>query len=121
MRLCENRSKNSQEGLNTTALDDSALLEMIEMLRTADGGELMRRLLGGMLQAVVDAEATARIGAQLHERTDDRTTHRNGTRDKLVTTATGNLTVKIPKVRAGSFFPAPLAPAGASTWRCTPW
>jgi phage baseplate assembly protein W len=33
------------------------------MLRTADGGELMRRLLGGMLQAVVDAEATAHIGA----------------------------------------------------------
>ena len=29
------------------ALDDSALLEMIEMLRTADGGDLMRRLLGG--------------------------------------------------------------------------
>ena len=45
------------------ALDDSALLEMIEMLRTADGGELMRRLLGGMLQAVVDAEATAHIAA----------------------------------------------------------
>ncbi|GAC1608960.1 MAG: hypothetical protein NVS3B26_08090 [Mycobacteriales bacterium] len=50
------------------ALDDSALLEMIEMLRTADGGDLMRRLLGGMLQAVVDAEATSHIGAQLHER-----------------------------------------------------
>jgi len=41
------------------ALDDSALLEMIGILRTADGGVLMRRLLGGMLQAVVDAEATA--------------------------------------------------------------
>ena len=92
------------------ALDNSALLEMIEMLRTADGGELMRRLLGGMLQAVVDAEATARIGAQLHERTDGRTTQRNGTRDKLVTTAAGDLTVKIPKVRTGSFFPALLAP-----------
>ena len=77
------------------ALDDSALLEMIEMLRTADGGELMRRLLGGMLQAVVDAEATAHIGAALHERTEDRTTRRNGTRDKLVTTAAGDLTVKI--------------------------
>ena len=92
------------------ALDDSALLEMIEMLRTADGGELMRRLLGGMLQAVVDAEATAHIGAGLHERTDARTTQRNGTRDKLVTTAAGDLTVKIPKVRTGSFFPALLAP-----------
>ena len=88
------------------ALDDSALLEMIEILRTADGGELMRRLLSGMLQAVVDAEATARIGAGLHERSETRTTQRNGTRDKLVTTAAGDLTVKIPKVRTGSFAPS---------------
>jgi putative transposase len=92
------------------ALDDSALLEMIEMLRTADGGELMRRLLGGMLQGVVDAEAAAHIGAGLHERTEARTTQRNGTRDKLVTTGVGDLTVKIPKVRTGSFFPALLCP-----------
>jgi putative transposase len=92
------------------ALDDSALLEMIEMFRTADGGELMRRLLGGMVQGVVDAEAAAHIGAQLHERTDARLTQRNGTRDKLVTTGVGDLTVKIPKVRTGSFFPALLSP-----------
>ncbi len=92
------------------ALDDSALLEMIEMLRTADGGELMRRLLGGMLQAVVDAEATERIGAGLHERTDTRVSQRNGTRGKLVTTGVGDLTVKIPKLRSGSFFPALLCP-----------
>jgi len=92
------------------ALNDSALLEMIEMLRTADGGELMRRLLGGMLQAVVDAEATAHIGAGVHERSEDRTTQRNGTRDKTVTTTAGDLTVKIPKVRTGSFFPALLSP-----------
>jgi putative transposase len=92
------------------ALNDSALLEVIEMLRTADGGDLMRHLLGGMLQAVVDAEATAHIGAQLHERSDARTTQRNGTRDKLVTTGVGDLTVKIPKVRTGSFFPALLCP-----------
>ena len=92
------------------ALDDSALLEMIEMLRTADGGELMRRLLAGMLQAVVDAEAAGHIGAARHERTDTRTTQRNGIRDKLVTTAAGDLTVHLPKVRTGSFFPALLAP-----------
>ncbi len=92
------------------ALDDSALLETIEMLRTADGGELMRRLLGTIMQALVDAEATAHIGAGPHERTEGRTTHRNGTRDKTVTTTAGDLTVKIPKVRTGSFFPALLAP-----------
>jgi putative transposase len=92
------------------ALDQSALLELLEMMQSADEGDLMRRLLGTMLQALVDAEATAHIGAGLHERTEDRTTQRNGTRDKLVTTAAGDLTVRIPKVRTGSFFPALLAP-----------
>jgi len=92
------------------ALDQSALLELSEALRSADSGELMRSLLHTMLQALIDAEATARIGAGPHERTDTRTTQRNGTRDKLVATTAGDLTVKIPKTRTGSFFPTLLAP-----------
>ena len=43
------------------ALDQSALLELLEMMRSADDGELMRRLLGTIMQALVDAEATAHI------------------------------------------------------------
>ena len=39
-------------------LNQSALLELTEMLRTADGGDVMRQMLGFMLQALVDAEAT---------------------------------------------------------------
>ena len=92
------------------ALDQSALLELVEVLKACDDGELMRKMLTTMLQALIDAEATAHIGAAPHERTDSRTTQRNGTRDKLVTTAAGDLTVHIPKVRTGSFFPALLAP-----------
>jgi putative transposase len=91
-------------------LDQSALLELNEMMQSADGNELMRRLLGVIVQALVDAEATGFIGAERHERTEGRTTQRNGTRDKTVTTTAGDLTVKIPKVRTGSFFPALLAP-----------
>ena len=92
------------------ALDQSALLELLDGMRSADGGDLMRRLLATMLQLLVDAEATAFIGAEPHQRSEARTTQRNGTRDKLVSTATGDITVKIPKVRAGSFFPTLLAP-----------
>jgi putative transposase len=95
---------------HTMALDQSALLELLDAMRSADGGDLMRRLLATMLQLLVDAEATAFIGAEPHERSDARITHRNGTRDKLVATATGDLTVKIPKVRNGSFFPSLLRP-----------
>jgi putative transposase len=92
------------------ALDQSALLELLEMMRSADDGDLMRGLLGTMLQTLVEAEATALVGAAPHERAQTRTTQRNGTRDKSVTTTAGDLTVKIPKVRTGSFFPALLAP-----------
>jgi putative transposase len=92
------------------ALDQSALLDLLEVMRSADGGDLMRRLLATMLQLLVDAEATAFIGAEPHQRTEARANLRNGTRDKLVATATGDITVKIPKVRAGSFFPTLLAP-----------
>lgn len=92
------------------ALDHSALLELLETLRSTDENDLMRRALGTILQSLVDAEAAAFIGAQPHERTDGRTTQRNGTRDKTVTTAAGDLTIAIPKVRSGSFFPALLCP-----------
>ena len=75
MRLREKPTKEHTEG-HATALDHFALIEMVEMLRTADGGELMRRFLGGMLQAVVDAEATSHISAGLHELSETRATQR---------------------------------------------
>jgi putative transposase len=92
------------------ALDQSALLELAEMVQRADGGDLMRKLLETMLQSLVDAQATAHIGAEPHERTDARTTQRNGSRPKTVTTASGDVTIKIPKTRTGSFFPSLLEP-----------
>ena len=91
-------------------LNQSALLQLTEALRTADNGDVMRQMLGFMLQSLVDAEATSVIGAAPHERTEERTTHRNGTRPKTVSTAAGDLTVKIPKLRQGSFFPTLLEP-----------
>lgn len=92
------------------ALDQSALLELLDAMRSADGGDLMRRLLATMLQLLVDAEATAFIGAEPHQRTGTRTNRRNGGREKLVATATGDIRVKIPKLRSGSFFPSLLVP-----------
>jgi putative transposase len=92
------------------ALDQSALLELSEAMRSADGGELMRRLLHTILQALIDAEATAYVGAARHERSATRTTQRNGSRDKVVSSTVGDLTVKIPKTRTGTFFPSLLTP-----------
>ena len=92
------------------ALDQSALLELVGVMSTTDGTVRMRVMLESMLQALVDAEATAFIGAERHQRTDERNYQRNGTREKTVTTASGDLNIAIPKLRAGSFFPTLLAP-----------
>ena len=73
------------------ALDWSALLELSEALRVADSGELMPMMLLTMLRSLVDAEATAADRRRPHERTPDRTTQRNGTSDKIVSTTTGDL------------------------------
>ncbi len=91
-------------------LNQSALLELTEAMRTADDGKLMRTLLHTILQALVDAEATEHIGAGMHEQNDTRTTQRNGSRTKVVSTTSGDLSVKIAKTRTGSFFPTLLHP-----------
>ena len=90
--------------------EKSALLALLEELRTAEAGEVMRRLLGSALQMLIDAEASVHIGAAPHERTSTRTTHRNGAREKVVATTAGDLRVRIPKTRTGSFFPSLLQP-----------
>lgn len=60
-----------------TALDQPAQLELTGSLRTADGGGIMRILLATILQALIDAEATAHIGTERYEQPDTRTTSRN--------------------------------------------
>ena len=88
------------------ALDQSALLEVLDALRTADAGERINQACEVVYQALIDAELSAKIGAALHERTETRTNQRNGSRPRTLTTIAGDLELRIPKLRSGSFFPA---------------
>ena len=72
--------------------------------------DVFRRMLQAGLQDLVDAEATAKIGAARYERTPERTTRRNGTRPKTLATPAGEVDLQIPKLREGSFFPSLLNP-----------
>lgn len=87
-------------------LSQHDLLRLMESLRTADGIELIRVLAQRILQELIEAEATAHIGAEPGEHAETRTTWRNGHRDKVLTTQAGDLDLAIPKVRTGSFFPS---------------
>lgn len=62
------------------ALSQSALLEVLDALKASDSTNVIRQALQVMLQQVIDAEATAFVGAEPHERSEARTTMRNGSR-----------------------------------------
>ena len=88
------------------ALSQSALLEVLDALNASDSTDVIRKALQVMLQQLIDAEATAFIGAEPHERTDARVVQRNGTRPKTITTTAGDVDLSITKLRQGSFFPS---------------
>jgi len=88
------------------ALDQSALLKLLEMLQGAEIDERIRSAATTIYQALIEAELASVIGAQPHERTESRLAQRNGHRPKTITTVAGDLELRIPKLRAGSFFPS---------------
>jgi putative transposase len=88
------------------ALSQSDLSELLAALKAGDMTDTIRSSLEWILQQLIEAEATAVIGAERHERRDTRTTQRNGYRPKLISTTAGDVELGIPKLRHGSFFPS---------------
>jgi putative transposase len=88
------------------ALNQSALLEVLEALKVADVGVRVRQAAETIYQALIEAELTEAIGAAPHERSAERSNLRNGHRSRTLTTTAGDLELRIPKLRTGSFFPS---------------
>lgn len=88
------------------ALDQSALLDLLAQLKLTDVTDRIRVATEKLYQELIDAEASAFIGAAPFERSAERNTHRNGTRPRTLTTTAGDLELSIPKLRQGTFFPA---------------
>ena len=91
-------------------LSQSAVSNLLDALRAGDGVDLVRESVRMVLQELIETEAAQVIGAARYERTPDRTTERNGSRPKLLTTKGGDVNVSIPKLRQGSYFPSILEP-----------
>lgn len=87
------------------ALDQSGHLELLGELKLTDVSDRIRVATEELYQALIDAEAAAFIGPAPCERTDARTTQRYHTRPRTLTTTRGELEVRVPKLRTGSFFP----------------
>jgi putative transposase len=89
---------------------DSGASALPSLLDGSSAGELIPELARHGLQQLIELEVAAVLGADRHERSEERCGYRNGSRPRLLTTQVGDLPLSIPKLRAGSFFPTILEP-----------
>jgi putative transposase len=89
-------------------------IPLAELLAKAGDGDFLRSVAEAVVQLLMEADVEGLIGAGRHERTGDRTTYRNGYRDRALDTRLGSLQLRIPKLRQGSYFPPFLEPRKTS-------
>ena len=70
-----------------------------------DAREFACRVMAMVMNAVMDEQAQRACGAARGERTQARTNSRNGYRPRTLKTAAGDVELRIPKLREGSYFP----------------
>jgi len=87
-------------------MEHSALLELLESLKAASADERIRLAAENMYQELIEAEARGVISAGRWERNEGRSSIRNGSRPRTLSTTAGDLELRIPKLRSGSFFPS---------------
>jgi len=85
-------------------------LGLAELLEKAGDGDFLRSVAEAVLQMLMEAVVDGLIGAGRYERSGERTTWRNGFRDRSLDTRLGKLQLRIPKLRQGAYFPPFLEP-----------
>src|SRR5215471_17746001 len=92
---------------------DTASMALDELLRKAqlsDDVDFLREGVRTLAQALMEAEVTQVLGAGRYERTAVRRGERNGHRERRWDTRVGSITLQVPRVREGSYFPSLLEP-----------
>ncbi len=92
------------------ANDSFSLLDALRKSGMDKDADFLRQSVQALSQAIIEIEASEKIGAGSYERSADRLTYRNGYRQRDWDTRVGTLSLSIPKLRQGSFFPSLLEP-----------
>src|SRR5213080_3658998 len=85
--------------------------EVVKRVLLDEHADVIREAAKAVAAEMMEAEVSELIGAELGERRpDDRATHRNGYRPRRWDTRAGEIELRIPKLRQGSYFPSFLQP-----------
>ncbi len=84
-----------------------------ELLEKAGDGDFLRAVAEAVLQLLMETDVEGMIGAGRYERSGERTTWRNGYRERTLDTRLGALQLRTPKLRQS----LPSRKRGAATIR----
>ena len=76
-------------------------LPLAELLAKAGDGDFLRSVAEAVVQLLMETDVEGLIGAGRHERSGDRTTYRNGYRDRTLDTRLGSPAASDPQTAAG--------------------
>ncbi len=99
MKVTNGRKGDAQEESVLRLGRDEALEAARLWQECGDAREFACRVLGGVMNALMDSEAQQMCGAGRNERSDGRENSRNGYRPRSLKTAVGDVELEIPKLR----------------------
>ena len=79
-------------------------------LLASEHADVLREAVRLMLIEIMEAEVAQVAGGQRYERSAERSSYRNGYRERAWDTRVGSLELAIPRLRSGSYFPSFLEP-----------
>ena len=94
-------------------MTDAVSVALLEYLRKVGLGlepDFLREAIRVLSEALMELEVSQQVGAERYARSDARTTYRNGYRERTWQTRVGDIALRIPKLREGSYFPSLLEP-----------
>jgi putative transposase len=84
--------------------------QVADKLLASEHADVLRQSVAWMVAELMEAEVAGKVGAELGQRTPDRVAQRNGYRARSWDTRVGELELRIPRLRTGSYFPSFLEP-----------
>ncbi len=85
-------------------------VELVDKVMSSEHADVVRDSVAWVAAEIMEAEVAAQVGAGLGEVAPERVTQRNGYRPRAWDTRAGEIELRIPKLRSGSYFPSFLEP-----------
>lgn len=88
------------------------MMDLKDFVKNSGDADLLREMIGFAAERLMELEVGGQTGAGYGEKSPERRAQRNGYRDRGWQTRAGNVELRIPKLRTGSYFPRSWSPAG---------